>query len=61
MLEFIGQLIFDLIFCWPGAGIRWIFLRKKKNFKQLSEDIFLNSAIGAGVIALIVGGIYSLI
>lgn len=52
---------FDLVFCWPGAGVRWMFYRGKRPFKQLSEDIILNSAIGAMTLALVVGGVYALV
>lgn len=58
-MEIFFEMIFDLIFCWPGAGIRWMSHRGKVPFKNLCDDIIKNSAIGAMTIAVLVGIVYS--
>lgn len=59
-MDIFFQIIFDLIFCWPGAGLRWVFHRGKVPFKVLCNDVIKNSAIGAMSIAVLLGLIYSL-
>lgn len=55
--EVIGAFIAEFLLFYPGAAIRWVFLRKKKSFDELLDDDFstVNSIVAgffiAGVIA----------
>jgi len=55
-MEFIGAIVFELILSivlnYPGAAIRWIFLRGKKPFAVLKNDFELNYYTAMWVIAL---------
>ena len=62
MIDFFLQVVIravaKLTFCWPGATVRWLFLHKKKTFKEILDDVNLNTAIGIIVLSSIVGVIY---
>ena len=46
MGEIIGELILNIVFCFPGAGLRWIWHRGKIPYKTLiSEDFTYNAGI----------------
>lgn len=59
IVEFIKEVIFVFVFQYPGALVRWIFIKRKKSFKQLIiDDPYLNSfftvlLIGVGFIVYI--------
>jgi hypothetical protein len=38
LLEFIGELLFYILFSFPGAGIRWLLHRGRIPYKKLLED-----------------------
>lgn len=55
MVEIILETIVVLIFRYPGALIRWVFLRKKRTFKSiLDDDPYINAMLSLVVLALIV-------
>ncbi len=50
-MEIILETILILIFRYPGAFIRWLFLRKKRTFKSvLNEDPYINATLSISVI-----------
>lgn len=52
----IFEFIFVFIFQYPGAFIRWIFLRKKRSFENiLKEDAWVNSGFAIIFILMIIG------
>lgn len=54
-MEVIFETVFVLIFRYPGAFIRWLFLFKKRSFKSiLKDDSYLNAAISFIVIGAII-------
>ncbi len=54
-MEIILEAITILIFRYPGAAIRWIFLHKKRTFKSiLKDDAYLNAAISFIFIGIII-------
>jgi hypothetical protein len=66
MMDIIVTILVDVVIyyllSYPGAVIRWIFLRKKKSLKEiLAEDIFVNSAIGLLFLVPLIGGIILLL
>lgn len=54
ILEFIAEFVWKLILGNLGASFRWIFLRKMKTFKQISDDVVINGLIGFVFIAAII-------
>lgn len=55
MIEVIIETIIVLIFRYPGAFIRWIFIRKKRTFKSiLEDDPYVNSIVSLLLIAAII-------
>lgn len=54
MFGFLLDIFWKIILCYLGAAVRWVFLRKKKTFKQISDDINVNASIGFAIIVLIV-------
>lgn len=53
-MEIILETIIVLIFQYPGAFLRWIFLSKKSTFKSLlKEDPYINATISL----LVIGGL----
>ncbi len=64
MAEFIAEFIFEAIInvllYYPGASIRWLFLRKSKSFSELLDDEYsvLNSFVATLFIALIVVAVF---
>lgn len=56
IIDAIVRTIITYLFVFPGAAIRWIFIRRKKDFKEIvSEDIFVNSAIGLLFLVPLIG------
>ena len=54
-MEFIIEIIFGVVMGFFGAGIRWIFFRKKRTFNALiNEADDVNSFIGTAVFVAIV-------
>ena len=55
-MEIIGAIVVEFILAmllnYPGAAIRWIFLRSKKPFAVLKDDFELNYYAAMLVIAL---------
>tara|TARA_R110002124_G_scaffold50307_4_gene146529 strand:- start:2012 stop:2203 length:192 start_codon:yes stop_codon:yes gene_type:complete len=55
MVEIILETIVVLVFRYPGALIRWVFLRNKRTFKSiLDDDPYINAMLSLVVLALIV-------
>ena len=55
MIEIILETIVVLIFRYPGASIRWLFLRHKRTFKSiLKDDPYINAMLSLVVLAVIV-------
>ncbi|HCX21683.1 MAG: hypothetical protein CMB80_28450 [Flammeovirgaceae bacterium] len=59
MGEIIATIFMDLIlhvlFGIPGAFVRWIFIGRKRSFKEIwNDDLFLNAGIGGFAFALVV-------
>lgn len=55
MFEVIIETIMVLIFRYPGAIIRWIFIRKKRTFKSiLEDDPYVNAIVSLLLIAAII-------
>lgn len=52
-MEIILETIIVLIFQYPGAFLRWIFLSKKRTFKSLLKD---DPYINATFSLLVIGG-----
>jgi hypothetical protein len=45
-MEIILETIIVLVFRYPGAFIRWVFLHKKRSFKSLlDEDPYINATL----------------
>ncbi len=58
LINILVDVIVYYLFSYPGAAVRWIFIRKRKSFKEIvSEDIFMNSTIGLLFLVPVVGGI----
>lgn len=54
-MEIVLETIIILIFRYPGAFIRWLFLRKKRSFKSiLDEDPYINATFSISMIVFIV-------
>ena len=54
-MEVIFETIIILIFRYPGAFIRWVFLYKKRSFKSLlKEDPYINATLSLLIIVIIV-------
>lgn len=58
MIEVIFETIIVWLFQYPGAFLRWIFLKNKKTFKSLlEEDPYINATFSilmiAGIVLLI--------
>ncbi|MNK07628.1 hypothetical protein D3C87_255430 [compost metagenome] len=52
--EIFKEVIIYGVLQFPGAAIRWLFLRKKKTFKELLKDNFeLNTLVSVLAIAFI--------
>ena len=60
MIEFFTKYLLELIFCWPGALVRWLFLHKKKNFEEIFNDLYINAIVGITIISSVVGIILGL-
>jgi hypothetical protein len=61
ILRFFVSFLVDLVLSFPGAAIRWLFLRKSHTLKEIHEkDLRLNGKIGL-LAVLLLGGIYYLI
>ena len=57
-MEIIFEVIIIVIFRYPGAAIRWLFLRKKRTFKSiLKEDAYSNAAVSFLVIGVVIATI----
>lgn len=56
MLEFFGSFVIDCLLSIPGAAIRWLFLGRRKSYKELLKDVWLNAAV-ASVFFMIIGGV----
>jgi hypothetical protein len=60
--EIIKEVIIDGILQYPGAAIRWLFLRKRKTFKELLNDNFeFNVLVSVLVLVLIISLVYQII
>jgi hypothetical protein len=61
MEEILG-FIFNLIFAWPGAFVRWIlFYRGKKTYKEVfMDDGYKNLSIGIMAMSCLGGLFYGL-
>lgn len=56
ILYIVFEFVFVFIFQYPGAFIRWIFLRKKRSFENiLKEDAWANSGFAIVFILMIIG------
>lgn len=54
MIEIIFEIIIVLIFQYPGALLRWLFLHKKRTFKSLlKDDPYINSLFSIAFLGLI--------
>jgi ABC-type antimicrobial peptide transport system permease subunit len=59
MDELLG-LIFEIIFAWPGAFVRWLIFYRHKRFKDvLIEDGFKNISVGVIALMTFVGLVYT--
>ena len=38
MAEFVAQFIREILMVYPGAFIRWVFIRPEKSFSEFSND-----------------------
>ncbi|MCC3158880.1 hypothetical protein LJ737_16680 [Hymenobacter sp. 15J16-1T3B] len=38
MLEFVAEVLLNILFSYPGAGIRWLLHLGKVPYKKLQED-----------------------
>lgn len=55
MIEIIFETIIILIFRYPGALLRWLFLGGKRSFKSiLEDDAYINAIFSLIFIAIIV-------
>jgi len=54
--EFIFEVVINVLLFYPGAAIRWLFLRKSKSFSELLDDEYsvLNSGVAISFIAAMV-------
>lgn len=52
MLEHFVMAIVRILFSFPGAGIRYLLNRGKIPFNELQRDMYYNSQIVLGIIAL---------
>jgi len=52
LIEFLKEVIFVFIFRYPGAFVRWIFVRRRRNFRSVLQD---DGYVNATVTVLIVG------
>ena len=54
-MEFLFEMVIYPILAFPGALVRWIFLRKKYSFKEiLKMDLYTNGFIGLIVLMLLI-------
>ncbi len=52
MIEAFFEAVIVLFFQYPGAFIRWIFVKHKRTFKSLlDDDAYINATVSALVIA----------
>lgn len=59
--EILSEIIIYGVLQFPGAAIRWLFLRKKKTFKELLKDNFeLNILVSVLAIAFIFSIVYQI-
>lgn len=60
--EIIKEVIINGILQYPGAAIRWLFLRKRKTFKELLNDSFeFNVLVSVLLIVFIISIVYQII
>jgi hypothetical protein len=38
VLEFVFELLINILLTYPGAGIRWLYYRGRKKYSKLLED-----------------------
>lgn len=57
-MEILGQIVAEfvlgMLLNYPGAAIRWIFLRGKKPFTRLKDDYELNYFVAVLLIGMII-------
>lgn len=44
--EFVIELLFKVVLCFPGAFVRWLFFWKSRSYMSLLEQSELNFFIG---------------
>ncbi len=59
-MEFLESLFGELLE-YPGAFVRWVFLRKRMTFREIFDDGRGNGILGFLLIAIIVASIYGII
>jgi hypothetical protein len=54
MIDAISQIIIEFVLIYPGAGMRWFFLKNKKSFRTIVKDnILANLSISLALFGLI--------
>jgi hypothetical protein len=52
--EILAEVLGSFLIKMPGAGVRWIFLRKKRNFHSILKDEWVNSITTVVLVAAII-------
>lgn len=52
--EILAEILGDYLIKLPGAGIRWIFLHKKRSFSSVLKDKWVNSITTLVLVAAII-------